>query len=79
MDMILPYFMGETIKLQECGIDTTSLRKSLDGSLCLVHQHGLTKVQFDEIRPKTSIQTLTYEEVKELLQTVEWKEQEEVK
>lgn len=66
--------MGETDKLQECGIDTTSLRKSLDGTLCLVHQHGLTKEQFDEIRPKTSIETMTYEEVKALLQTPEWVE-----
>lgn len=69
---LLPFAVGDITKLQECNIDTTNLRKSLDGTKALVHLQNLTISQFNAFRVKTSIQAMTYEQVEELMATPEW-------
>ena len=76
MDMNLPYFVGDTDRLGECGVDTTTQRKSLDGSLCIVHMHGLTIEQFNEIRTKTSIVAYSIQDALILMATPEWQVEE---
>lgn len=71
-DMSLPWFVGTVEKLQECGIVTDGLRKSIDGLKAIVHLQDLSVEQFAAVRPKTSIDALNYEQAKELMSTEEW-------
>jgi len=73
-DMNLPFFMGSCEKLEECNIDTTPLRKSLDGTKAIIHMHLLTIDQFNAMRIKTSIEALTHEQARSLMATAEWSE-----
>lgn len=74
MEMSLPYFVGTVERFAECGITTDEHRKSLDGTKAIVHMHGLTIEQFNEVRTKTSILALTHEQALELMETAEWTE-----
>jgi len=76
MDMNLPYFVGNTDRIEDCGVDTTGQRKSLDGTLCIVHMHGITIEQFNAIRTKTSIVAYSQADAIELMNTSEWTEPE---
>lgn len=71
-DMALPFFMGTVEKMEECGIDTNELRKSLDGTKAIIHMSLLTMEQFNEVRTKTSILAMTNEQTQELMRTTEW-------
>jgi len=76
MDFALPYFVGEISRLEDCGIDTDGLRKSLDGTQAIVHMHNLTIEQFNEVRTKTSITAYTHEQAQEVMKTAEWNNEE---
>lgn len=71
-DFVMAFFIGTIEKLQECGIDTTTLRKSKDGLQAIIHFDLLTMEQFNAIRPKTSIEALTHEQTLERMATSEW-------
>jgi hypothetical protein len=72
LDFLLPFFTGNTDKFAECGIDTTGLRHSLDGTQAIIHMQNLTIEQFNEVRTKTSILALTHEQTQELMASAEW-------
>lgn len=73
-DMTLPFFVGTVENFEECGINTLTERKSLDGNKVIVHMHNLTMEQFNVIRTKMNILALTYNQTLELMQTPEWVE-----
>lgn len=75
MDMQLPWFLATVDKFSECGIPQGTNRVSLDGTMMVIHQHGLTKEQYDCIRPKISIITLTHDECLALMNTLAWSEE----
>ena len=70
--MELPFLVGDVEKFEECLIDTTYNRKSLDGKITIVHIHGLTIEQFNEVRTKTSLVAHSQESAAELMLTPEW-------
>lgn len=70
--MTLPFFVGAISSLKNCGIETAPLRKSNDGTLAIVHMHALTIEQFENVRTKTSIEALSYEQAQSLMQTADW-------
>jgi hypothetical protein len=72
-DMKLPFFIGSIEDFESCGIDTSTLRKSLDNAQVIIHLHNLTIEQFNAIRVKTNVAALSYQQVQDLMQTSEWK------
>lgn len=71
-DMNMPFAVGSIDKLQECGIDTTDLRKSIDETMALIHLQNMSIEQFTAFRTKTSILAMTQEQTEELMLTTEW-------
>ncbi len=71
-DMELPFFVGTVDDFTCCGVDTTNLRKSVDGTQAIIHMHNLTMEQFNEVRFKVDINAVTHEEALTLMGTPEW-------
>jgi len=71
-DMDLVFVVGTVAKLTDCGINTETERKSLDGTKAIVHLQNLNIAQFNLIRFDLDVQMITYQQCLDLTATAEW-------
>ena len=73
---MLRFAIGNTNDLSEIGIETDGLRKSVDGTLSIIHIEFLSDEQFEAIRFNPSFTFKSGESMEELMKTPVWNDDE---
>jgi hypothetical protein len=70
------YLIGTPERIQECGIEIPETARYSVDKTKVVLDAVLTDEQFAAVRTKTSIQIVAGQEVRDLMETPEWKQAE---
>ncbi len=73
----LPFLGGLVTELEASGIQTDTLRKSLDGTQAIIHIQLLSMEQFNAAIKQASVLGYSFAYTEELMQTAEWADGEE--
>jgi hypothetical protein len=73
---MLRFIISDTINFENSNIPIDNERKSLDGSKTLKHIEHLTDEQFNVVRFDSNFNFMSDDDVYNLMQTLEWKDNE---